>query len=270
MARAHIGLGANIGERLDTIAAALADIDALPETAVIAVSRAYESEAWPDPDHPPFANAVAVIDTGLQPDVLLRALQEIEGAHGREPAAENAPRSIDLDILLVGDEEWNSETLTIPHRRMLEREFVIAPLLEVDPLATLPDGTPIEADKVRYGRVLGVLGTIPGYESVTRDIEQAGRHDAGQWVEVAESGGAGRGEGYPAVGAALMFERSILETEGIPYAWDPYDPQQWTDPYGLRPTFRLLVPASLADQAKRLLAQVAAAPTYTDDASDLV
>ncbi len=265
MERAHIGLGANEGDRLETLSAALRDVDALPETAVIAVSRIYESESWPDPDDPPFANGVAVIDTGLAADVLLDALQDIERTHGREPAPAGAPRPVDLDILLMGDEEWESERLTIPHPRLLERDFVIAPLLEVDPLVSQPDGTPIEADRVRYGRVMRVLGALPGFESITRDIEHADRHASDEWVEVAVAGETGRGEGFPAVGVALMFERSVLDGEGIPYVWDPYPPEQFANPYGIKPLFRLLVPVSLAEKAKYVLAAAAAAPPVFDE-----
>lgn len=265
MVRAHIGLGSNLGERLNVMGAALVRIDELVDTTVIAVSRVYESEPWPDPDHPPFANAVAVIETGLAPDVLLGMLKEIERECGRTSGLANAPRALDLDILLMEDEEWVSAELTIPHPRMLERDFVIAPLLEVDPFAALPDGTPVGADEVRHGRVTGVLGVVPGFEAVTRDIEHVQRDGEPAWTEVATAGGTGRGEGYPAAGAALMFERSVLDAEGIEYAWDPYPPERWSNPYGIKPRFRLLVPASLGDKARLVLAEAAAAPPEIGD-----
>ncbi len=268
MERAHIGLGSNAGDRMETLAAALRAVDALPETTVVSVSRIYESEAWPDPDDLPYANGVAVIDTGLAADVLLEALQDIEKAHGRVSGARNAPRPVDLDILLMGDEEWASERLTIPHPRLLERDFVVAPLLEADPLVTLPDGTPIEADRVRYGRVIRVLGPLPGFEAITRDVERPDRRGTGEWAEVAVAGEGGRGEGFPAVGVALMFERSVLDEEGIPYTWDPYPPEQFANPYGIKPLFRLLVPAHLAEEAKRVLADAAAATPMFEEGSD--
>lgn len=262
MTRAYIGMGANLGERLHTLAGALGAIDALPETAVVAVSRVYESESWPDPTAPRYANAVAVLETALEADVLLRLMKEIETDLGRADAPRNAPRTLDLDIVLFGDEEWESPDLVIPHPRFPEREFVVRPLLEVDPLVSLPDGSPVGDDRVSVGRITGALGTIPGFEDVTRS--PAGAGSSGEWVEIVEGGGEPGSGQVVGADALLMLERSVLDQEGIPYTWDPYAPELWTNPWGLKPRFRLMVPAELVERARALLRAVALAPPEYD------
>ena len=258
MTRAYIGLGANLGERLHTLAAALRAIDELPGTSVVAVSRVYESEAWPDPDAPPFANAVAVVETAFEADVLLRLMKEIEAQLGRESAGPNAPRPIDLDIILFGDEEWTGPELVIPHPRFTEREFVLLPLLEVDPLVTMPDNSPICADGVTVGRITGTLGMLPGFAGITHG--PPGTETAEEWVQVAEGGGTPGSGQAPGADTLLLLERSILDAEQIPYAWDPYPPELWTNPWGLKPRFRLKVPAEYEEQARRVIDEVLAAP----------
>lgn len=259
MTRAYIGLGANLGERLHTLSEALKRVDDLPETAVVAVSRVYESEPWPDPADPPFANAVAVVETALEADVLLRLMGEIEEALGREPAPANAPRPVDLDIIIFGDEEWTGPELVIPHPRFAEREFVVLPLLEVDPLVTLPDGSPVSAENVRVGRVTRLLGVLPGFADITHARADAGEAED-EWVVVAEGGDVTVPGQVPGADTLLLLERSVLEQEGIPFSWDPYPPELWTNPWGLKGTFRILVPASLAERARTLLREVLAAP----------
>lgn len=273
--RAYLGLGGNLGDRLVTLAAALTVVDALPSTAVVAVSRVFESESWPSPDQPPYANAVAVVETALEADVLLGRLKEIEREFGREGSEPNAPRPVDIDIVLFGDEEWASDALTIPHPRFAEREFVVVPLLEVDPFAELPDGDRVSTVGATEGRITAVLGVLPGFEGVTRmDAEEerdeavdehraTGRHDGEEWVVVAESDRESRLPRTPDVG--LIFKRTVLEAEGIPHAWDPYPPGEASNPYGLEPVFRLRVPASLAERARRVLAEAEAAPLAPED-----
>jgi 2-amino-4-hydroxy-6-hydroxymethyldihydropteridine diphosphokinase len=251
-------MGSNLGERIHTLAAALHAIDELPETAVTAVSRVYESEAWPDPAHPPYANAVAVVETALEADVLLRLMTEIEADIGRTDTERNAPRVIDLDIVLFGDEEWDKPDLVIPHPRFAEREFVVRPLLEVDPLVSMPDGSPVGADRVAVGRITRALGTLPGFEDVTHTV--ADDVQGGEWVEIAEDGGLIGPGMLPGADALLLLERTVLDQEGIPYAWDPYAPELWTNPWGIKPRFRLLVPAELVDRARAILREVALAP----------
>ncbi len=271
MVRAYLGLGGNVGDRLATLAAALKAVDDLPSTAVIAVSRVYESESWPSPDQPAYANAVAVIDTGLEADILLGRLQEIERDLGRTPAERSAPRTVDIDIVLFGDEEWESDALQVPHPRFAEREFVVAPLLEADPFAALPDGTLVSSEELGVGRITGVLGVLPGFEDVTRVVDggdSAAVADFGEdeeWVTVAEEM-----ESPGAPQAELIFKRTVLEAEGIPFAWDPYAPEMASNPYGLSSLFRLKVPSSLAERARRVLAESDAAVPVPEDGSDLL
>ena len=140
--RAYIGLGANLGEDLAaTLQQALQQLAALPQTQLVAVSSAWRS-APVEAQGPDFLNAVAALDTELVPLALLDALQAIEQAHGRERPYRNAPRTLDLDLLLYGTLQLDSERLTLPHPRLGERAFVLRPLLEIAPeLAGLAQGT---------------------------------------------------------------------------------------------------------------------------------
>ena len=127
-----IGLGANLGERADTLRTALAAIAALPGTRVLRASSLYRSAPL-DAGGPDYLNAVAELRTTLAPQALLDALQAIEQAGGRERPYRNAPRTLDLDILLWGDQVIDTPTLTVPHPRMNERAFVLQPLAEIAP-----------------------------------------------------------------------------------------------------------------------------------------
>jgi len=158
---AYIALGANLGDRRQTLIAALRGIDALPGTAVISVSPVYETEPWPDLSQPSYANAVACVRTSLGALELLGALQDIENELGRTRETRYGSRTIDLDILLFGDEAWALPELTVPHPRMLEREFAVRPLLDIAPDVRLPDGTPVrDAAHVSVGRIISVLYSI--------------------------------------------------------------------------------------------------------------
>lgn len=172
MTRAYIALGSNLGDRLRQLADALSRIDALDSATVWLVSCAYESEPWGMTEQPPFANAVAAVDTELRADQLLGLLKEIEAAMGRKGVQRYGPRPIDLDILLLGDDEWNTPDLIVPHPRMLEREFVIVPLLDVEPRVRMPDGSRVTRETATQGRVTGVLGAIPGFIDRTAWGEQ--------------------------------------------------------------------------------------------------
>ncbi len=163
MTRAYIALGANLGDRLAQLARALHHIDDLDTAEVWSVSRAYESEPWGVTEQAPFANAVAAVDTELRGDQLLGILKDIESEMGRRPGQRYGPRPIDLDILLIGDDEWVTPDLIIPHPRMLERAFVVVPLLDVAPDARMPDGSRIRREAAVEGRITGVLGPIPGF-----------------------------------------------------------------------------------------------------------
>ena len=134
---AWIGLGANLGERAATLHLAIAGIDALPGTHVRRVSSLYRS-APVDAGGPDYLNAVAEITTTLAPLALLQALQALEHTAGRERPYRNAPRTLDLDILLYGDLRLDTATLMLPHPRLHERAFVLLPLRELAPERVLP------------------------------------------------------------------------------------------------------------------------------------
>jgi len=134
---AWIGLGANLGDRTAALRTALAALAALPGTRLLRVSSLYRS-APVDAGGPDYLNAVAEVATQLPPHALLAALQAIEHAAGRERPYRNAPRTLDLDILLYGDEQLATATLTLPHPRLHERAFVLLPLAELAPERVLP------------------------------------------------------------------------------------------------------------------------------------
>lgn len=127
--RALIGLGSNLGDRLGALRAAVAG---LPD--VVAVSPVYETEPVGGPEgQPPYLNLVAELSTDLSPRELLEVARRLEAAAGRERAERFGPRTLDVDILLVGDEVVDEPDLTIPHPRMHERRFVLAPLADLAP-----------------------------------------------------------------------------------------------------------------------------------------
>ncbi|WP_374358090.1 2-amino-4-hydroxy-6-hydroxymethyldihydropteridine diphosphokinase [Chitinimonas sp.] len=137
---AYIGLGANLGEAAQTVAEAIAALGQLPQTRLLGASSLYRSAPVGYLDQPDFINAVAGIETALSPDALLDGLWAVEERFGRERSFRNAPRTLDLDLLLYGGQQIGTERLTVPHPRMHERSFVLRPLLEIAPQLQLPDG----------------------------------------------------------------------------------------------------------------------------------
>ncbi len=131
-AQAFVGLGANLGDAPATLRQALAELAQLPQTAVVTASSLYCS-APVEASGPPYVNAVAELATMLSPLDLLRALQSIEQAHGRQRPYLNAPRSLDLDLLLHGQSVYSDAVLTLPHPRGHQRGFVLVPLCEIAP-----------------------------------------------------------------------------------------------------------------------------------------
>jgi 2-amino-4-hydroxy-6-hydroxymethyldihydropteridine diphosphokinase len=142
--RAYVGLGANLGDARATLRDALQRIAALPQTQLVRVSSFYRS-APVDAGGPDFVNAVAELSTELEPVALLRALQAIELDHGRERPYRNAPRTLDLDLLLHGDTVVPDPVLTLPHPRGHERAFVLRPLAEIAPDLLWPGHGPVAA-----------------------------------------------------------------------------------------------------------------------------
>ena len=137
--RAFVALGANIGEPVAHLRAAVEDIRKLPDTTLVARSSLYRSAPVGLVNQPDFINAVVAVDTALTPLALLRELLAIEARHGRVRSIPNAPRTLDLDLLLHGDSRQGSPELTLPHPRMHQRAFVLLPLLEIAPDAQIPD-----------------------------------------------------------------------------------------------------------------------------------
>ena len=135
--RAWISLGANLGDARAAVLGASAELTALPASRLIAQSSLYRS-APVDATGPDFVNAVAGIDTALSATDLLAALQTIEQRHGRARGERNAPRTLDLDLLLHGEAVIDTPALTLPHPRLHERAFVLLPLAEVAPDLVVP------------------------------------------------------------------------------------------------------------------------------------
>jgi 2-amino-4-hydroxy-6-hydroxymethyldihydropteridine diphosphokinase len=145
MTRAFIGLGSNVGDRLQFLQRAVKRLVETISVQVIDVSSVYETapvgpaaQAW-------FLNAVVAVDTSLSPSTLLDQTQAIERALGREITYRWGPRTIDLDILLYGNTQVRTATLVIPHAELCQRAFVMIPLLELDPNIVLPDGIAVSA-----------------------------------------------------------------------------------------------------------------------------
>lgn len=131
-ALAFVALGANLGDARATVQRALTGLASLPATRVLRVSSLYRTAPL-EASGPDFINAVAAVSTRLSAFELLSALQQMENAQGRQRPYINAPRTLDLDILLYGDAPINSPNLQVPHPRMTQRAFVLVPLAEIAP-----------------------------------------------------------------------------------------------------------------------------------------
>ncbi len=147
---AYIALGSNLEEPQRQLQAGFAALARLPDTQLVAQSSLYRSAPVGYANQPDFVNAVAVIHTTLTPRTLLDALLSIERMHGRVREFPNAPRTLDLDIALYGERVINEPGLTVPHPRMHQRAFVLAPLAEIAPDAQVPG----------HGRVRDLLAAV--------------------------------------------------------------------------------------------------------------
>jgi 2-amino-4-hydroxy-6-hydroxymethyldihydropteridine diphosphokinase len=143
MSVVFIGVGSNLGNRENYIRKAINRLEETAGITVDKVSSIIESEPLNAPAQGKFLNAVIKLETNLSAQTLLEELQAIEKDLGRTRPFKNAPRTIDLDIILYGEEEINNPGLTVPHPRMFERPFVIKPLLELEPS--------FEDKLIRYG-----------------------------------------------------------------------------------------------------------------------
>ena len=134
---AYIGIGSNLGDPAANVNRALSRLTALPQTTLERHSSLFRTapiEAQGDD----FVNAVAMLQTSLSATELLRELQAIEREFGRERSHLNAPRTLDLDILLFGTDKISTADLTIPHPRLVQRAFALIPLLQIDPFIAIP------------------------------------------------------------------------------------------------------------------------------------
>jgi 2-amino-4-hydroxy-6-hydroxymethyldihydropteridine diphosphokinase len=130
---AFVGIGSNLEDPVQQVKNAFAELDRLPHTRVVRQSSLYRSAPVGYDAQPDFINAVVQLETGLAAERLLAELQALEARHGRARSFPNAPRTLDLDLLLFGDAQRSSSELTLPHPRMHERAFVLRPLLEIAP-----------------------------------------------------------------------------------------------------------------------------------------
>jgi len=136
----HIGIGTNLGDRLAHIAHAVTRLDAMPETRLRRVAAAFETRPVGPVEQGLYLNTAAAIETGLAPSALLKCLQAIERERGRDRSGEArwGPRTLDLDILVYGDQIVHEPGLVIPHKRMHERAFVLRPLAQTAPELVVP------------------------------------------------------------------------------------------------------------------------------------
>lgn len=147
---AHIGLGSNLDDPRAQVTTAIAEIGALPGVEIVARSSLYSSPPMGPQDQPHYINAALAITTRLSSHALLDALQMLERAHGRlRDGVHWGPRTLDLDILLYGDEQVDGPRLHLPHPGLKERDFVVLPLLEIAPAMILPDGEPLASVAAR-------------------------------------------------------------------------------------------------------------------------
>ena len=139
---AFIALGSNLGDPESSVHQGIAALAELPQSQLASVSSLYRSAALGHADQPDFINAVAQLSTGLAPQALLAALLAIEQRFGRERSFANAPRTLDLDLLLYDAQTIAEPGLAVPHPRMHQRAFMLAPLLEIAPTCVIPGRGP--------------------------------------------------------------------------------------------------------------------------------
>lgn len=155
--QAVVAIGSNLGDRLNRLQGAVSALEDTPEVQVVSVSGVYETQPVGTPDGSgPFLNAVVLIDTTLTVHTLLDRAHAIEDAFGRQRSEPGAPRTLDVDLIVVGDRVADDGTLTLPHPRAHERAFVLIPWLEVDPEGEIP-GKGFVADLVGDVDTTGVV-----------------------------------------------------------------------------------------------------------------
>lgn len=141
----YIAIGSNLASPLEQVNAAVEAIGAIPESRIIRVSSFYRTPPLGPQDQPDYLNAAVALETALTPDALLNHTQRIELQQGRQRKAERwGPRTLDLDIMLFGQEIIHTENLTVPHYDMYNRGFMLWPLYEIAPNLCFPDGVSIQ------------------------------------------------------------------------------------------------------------------------------
>lgn len=141
----YIGLGANLNDPLTTVRTAMDELAQIKQTELVGRSRIYISKPMGPADQPDYVNAVVALQTALTPHQLYQETSTIEQIHGRTRDGEHwGPRTLDLDILLFGNQQISDDTLTIPHYGLTEREFVVYPILDIDSKLVLPCGTKLQ------------------------------------------------------------------------------------------------------------------------------
>lgn len=139
LVRAYIGLGSNLADPVQQVVRALKELESIPQSRLVARSDLYRSAPLGPSDQPDYINAVAAIDTQLDAKILLQHLHGIESLHGRVRNGERwGPRTLDLDLLLYGNEISSDAELTLPHPGAHQRAFVLAPLCAIAPQCTIP------------------------------------------------------------------------------------------------------------------------------------
>ncbi|HEY3671423.1 MAG TPA: 2-amino-4-hydroxy-6-hydroxymethyldihydropteridine diphosphokinase [Acidimicrobiia bacterium] len=147
MTRAYLGIGSNLGERLAYLQLAVDELAAADGVTVVGVSSVYETAPVGGPDQPDYLNAVVAVDTTLTARELLGVAQAVETEAERVRTVRWGPRTLDVDVLLVGDERIDDPDLVVPHPRMAERAFVVVPLADLD--AAWRSRIPADSDAVR-------------------------------------------------------------------------------------------------------------------------
>jgi len=140
MTKSYLSLGSNLFSPLRQLRTAVKELNKLPRTYITKISSLYFSKPWGVHAQPPFYNMVIEINTTLHPKALLKYCQSIELNHNRTRKKHWGPRTLDIDILLYGNIILNKNDLIIPHKEMLNRDFVLAPILEISPNLQLPNG----------------------------------------------------------------------------------------------------------------------------------
>lgn len=143
MVTCYIGLGSNLQQPAQQVRQALHELATIPDCRLLAQSSLYRSPPLGPQDQPDFINAVAAIETSLSPHALLDALQAIEQTHQRQRTRHWGPRTLDLDLLLYGDQEINDTRLQLPHPGLRQRAFVLYPLDEIAPRLQVPGLGPL-------------------------------------------------------------------------------------------------------------------------------